>query len=331
MRTISSLISGLTVFLAAQAAYAQTDLERATARDAANNGRAAFDAGQYEKAIDSFSRAEQLVHAPPHLLFLARAQVKLGRLVAARESYLKITRETLSAKAPKAFVDAQTAAEQEQGAVDARLPSVTVVLQGAPADGVVVQMDGTTLPAAMIGIPLPADPGQHVFKASGSATGTPVTPAAGAAPTGAPAASTPASTEPVTVDSSQVKGSGLRIASYVSFGLGAVGLGVGTFFILKSSSTRSESDKIYDDCRTGNPLGKCLDPIKQSQIRSKDSDADSQGKIGVIGLVGGGVGVIAGITFLVLDASSGNKSAHQSTPHVTPVFGFRSLGLVGTF
>jgi len=78
MRRISYLVSVLTVLVSAKGALAQTDLERATARDAANSGRAAFDAGQYERAIDSFSRAESLVHAPPHLLFMARAQAKLG-------------------------------------------------------------------------------------------------------------------------------------------------------------------------------------------------------------------------------------------------------------
>jgi tetratricopeptide (TPR) repeat protein len=168
MRRIPCLVSGACVFIAAQSAFAQTDLERATARDAANNGRAAFDAGKYEKAIDYLSRAEQLVHSPTHLLFIARAQTKLGRLVAAHETYLKISRETLAANAPKAFVSAQAAAEQEQDALDDRLPSVTVTLQGATtAPDVTVQMDGTALPAAMIGIPLPTDPGEHVFKASG--------------------------------------------------------------------------------------------------------------------------------------------------------------------
>jgi len=162
------LVSGVCVFIATQSAFAQTDLERATARDAANNGRAAFDAGKYEKAIDYLSRAEQLVHSPTHLLFMARAQAKLGRLVEAHETYLKITRETLASNAPKAFVAAQDSAEQEQDALDARLPSVTVILQGATsAPDTTVQMDGTPLPAAMIGIPLPADPGEHVFKATG--------------------------------------------------------------------------------------------------------------------------------------------------------------------
>jgi hypothetical protein len=176
MRPILSLGLGVSLFVAAHAAFAQTDLERATARDAAQAGHDAFDAGQYDKAIDQFSRAEQLVHAPTHLLYLARAQAKLGKLVAAHETYLKITRETLAPKAPKAFVEAQSAAASEQPTVDARLPSITVLVKGAGASSASIEMDGTALPSAMIGIPLPADPGQHVFKASApSAASDPVT------------------------------------------------------------------------------------------------------------------------------------------------------------
>jgi tetratricopeptide (TPR) repeat protein len=370
MRIIPSLASSVFVLIAAQSAFAQTDLERATARDAANNGRSAFDAGKYEKAIDYLSRAEQLVHSPTHLLYMARAQAKLGRLVAAHETYLKITRETLASNAPKAFVAAQAAAEQEQDTINARLPSVTVTLQGATsAPDVTVQMDGTALPAAMIGIPLPADPGEHVFKASGPTIASePVTVrlaeaakqtvvltvrstgaaapavAAGAAKTSSNGATDPAAAaltapannslgteESASVDSSSGHGPGLLIASLVSFGLGAASAGVGTYYMLKSSSTRNESDQLYENCLLESGGEKCMDKDVAAEVWAKDGDADHQAKIGVVGLVGGGVGIAAGITFLIVDATRGSKSARQSTPHVTPVFGFRSIDLVGTF
>jgi hypothetical protein len=359
---ILCLASGVCVFIAAHGAFAQTDLERATARDAANNGRAAFDAGKYEKALDYLSRAEQLVHSPTHLLFMARAQAKLGRLVAAHETYLKISRETLAPNAPKAFVSAQAAAEQEQEALDSRLPSVTVALQGATTEPEIsVQMDGTALPAAMIGIPLPADPGEHVFKATGpTITSEPVTlrlaeaakqtvtltlrstgaarpVAAGAHPAGAAAATSaaaasPASGEPAPVsdtardDRSSGHGPGLLIASVVSFGLGAASASVGTYYLLESSNTRDESDKLYSDCQVAM---NCQD--FKAEIEAKDSEAKDQSKLGIVGLVGGGVGLLAGFTFLILDVSRSDKSARREGPHVTPVFGFRSVGLAGTF
>ena len=347
MRLLFSFAPGALVLLGSTVALGQTDLERATARDAANSGRAAFDSGQYEKAIDQFTRAEQLVHAPPHLLFLARSQAKLGKLVAAHETYLKITRETLKPNAPKAFNDAQLAAERELPVVDARLPYVTVTLQGAPAEGVNVDMDGTTLPAAMVGIPLPTDPGQHVFKASGSAASEPLTVTVAEAvkqsvvlelhATGAPASTAAASgagnlnvssSDPLTDDRSH--GSGLRIASYASFGIGALGLGFGTFFLLKAKSSDDDAGKLFDQCFAIDREGDC-GPIR-TEYETKDKDATSQRKIGIASTIVGGVGVAAGVTLLILDLSRSEKSTQQSTtPHVTPVFGFNSVGLLGTF
>lgn len=349
MRLLHPIVPVALVLFSSTAALAQTDLERATARDAANSGRAAFEAGQYEKAIDQFTRAEQLVHAPPHLLYLARAQAKLGKLVAAHETYLKITRETLKPNAPKAFSDAQGFAESELAAVDARLPYVTVTLQGAPADGVSVDMDGTLLPAAMIGIPLPLDPGQHVFKATGSAISEPVTvriaeaakqsivlkarPVA-AAPAVTPvaplSAGTGATNEPPPDDAGSHGTSGLRVASYVSFGVGAIGLGLGTVFLLKAKSTDEEAGKLFDQCSAAsNGTGEC--GALRDDYEAKNSDAKSQRSIGITSMIAGGVGVAAGVTFLILDASKSSSSARHTAPHVTPVFGFNSIGLVGAF
>ena len=81
------------------------------ARDLAKKGAEAFVAGNHAEALDFMTRAEALVHAPPHLLYIARAQAALGKLVAARETYLKVTREELPASAPRAFKDAQSQAK----------------------------------------------------------------------------------------------------------------------------------------------------------------------------------------------------------------------------
>ena len=370
MRRIPCLVSGICVFVATHSAFAQTDLERATARDAANNGRAAFDAGKYEKAIDYLSRAEQLVHAPTHLLYLARAQVKLGRLVAAHETYLKINRETLAANAPKAFVSAQAAAEQEQDELDARLPSVTVTLRGATkAPDTTVQMDGTPLPTAMIGIPLPADPGEHVFKAegpyivsdpitlrlteaakqtvtltlrsngtappvaaastSGSTTRPSAAPATGATTTAAaPANSLAPAPDTASVDGSSGRSPGLLVASCVTFAAGIGSAAFGAAQMIKSNDTRNASTTLFDECNANN----ACDAEDREAVRTKDNEADHQSMLGIVGLVGGGVGVAASVTLLILWANSGSSnSASQSTPHVTPVFGLNSVGLAGTF
>ena len=69
--------------------YAQTDEARAGARSLATEGATAFSDGRFKDAVELFSKAESLVHAPPHLLFIARASTKLGQFVKAREAYEK--------------------------------------------------------------------------------------------------------------------------------------------------------------------------------------------------------------------------------------------------
>jgi hypothetical protein len=146
-------------------AGAQTDHDRAAARSAADAGADAFEQGQFERSLEFFGRAEQLVHAPPHLLYMARSLVKLGRLVDAREAYLKIVNEQLPASAPKAFKSAHEQAENEIGNIETRIAYVTVTIRGGDATKAALSIDHADVPAAEQGIPLPLDPGTHLFSA----------------------------------------------------------------------------------------------------------------------------------------------------------------------
>src|ERR1043165_2423473 len=74
-------------------ASAQSDEQRAAARALALEGSRACADSRWQECVNLFQRAESVVHAPPHLLYMARAEEKLGHLVRARELYLKITRE----------------------------------------------------------------------------------------------------------------------------------------------------------------------------------------------------------------------------------------------
>src|SRR3954454_24091886 len=92
----------------ASVARAQTDDERAAARVAARQGFAAFNEGRYRDALDLLERAESVVHAPTHMLFIARSYEKMGRLVKAGETYAKLLQEQLLPNASKPFRDAKT-------------------------------------------------------------------------------------------------------------------------------------------------------------------------------------------------------------------------------
>ena len=332
-------------------AFAQSDEQRAAARELATEGAQAYQDGKYDQAVDLFTKAESLYHALPHLLFLARAQAKLGHFVKAREAYLKITRETLAAGAPQAARDAQRNASSEVSAVEAQIGRLTVTVDGREqARDLVVSVDGAPMSAVLIGVPQPIDPGEHKVEAVATGFRAPaqsVTVAPGArvpvvlkleadaaavapVPVAAPVAPEPVAATPLpppdvsgppTSDAGTSHGpNGLRIGSYVAFGVGAVGLGLGTVFLVQSAGTRSDAD---DLCTL--PNGGC-DKRFEAKVNSLDDDADSQATLGVAGLVVGGVGVAAGVTLFIL--SSQTKS---STASVVPWIGPNSAGLAGRF
>jgi hypothetical protein len=330
-----SLISG-----SVTPALAVTDEERSAARAAAGQGADAFDAGQWQNAADLFSRAEALVHSPIHLMFIGRAEAKLGHWVKAYETFNRVKREGAPADAAPAVKKAVDDASRELAQLEPQLPYVAVKVKN-PSGTVQVTMDGATVPPLLLGLMRPVDPGQHHFQATnGELSSDTVTldsqagskqtvelelkAAAAATPVAAPAAPAPTAgaATPAAGDTSTSKGgtNGLRVASYGAFGLGVVGLAAGTVFLLKAGSTQSESD---DLC----PTAPC-DPAKKDQISSKDKDAASQRTLGAVGLGVGGAAIAAGVVLFVL--SSGHEEA-ASTARVTPFIGYRTAGVVGRF
>jgi hypothetical protein len=164
-----ALAAALTVSLGlgqAAPAFAQSEMERGGAREAAKDGAKAFGEKRWADAIDLFTRAESLVHAPPHLLYIGRSAANLGQLVKARETYLKITREKLDAGAPQPFKDAQAAATKELASIEPRVPFVKIVVQPTGAKDLKVTVDDKDIPPALVGVSMPTDPGDHRLRAT---------------------------------------------------------------------------------------------------------------------------------------------------------------------
>jgi hypothetical protein len=355
----ATLVISLGMVVVEPCAWAQTDDDRAGARVAATEGVKAINEKRWADAADLFARAESLVHSPVHLLYLARAQEKLGKLVKARENYNRIIREKYGADAPDAFRQAQSSAQQEVGGLDARLAAITVKLDGEKG-AVTVTMDGEKVPPALLGLPLPVDPGTHTFVAAGTdlksepvtvtvteggkdvitltvkaAPGTlapDATPAAttpGAQPVaatpGAGAGAPPAATSapPGTESPAAPAGgsSGMKIGGYVALGVGVVGAGLGTVFLLQSQSKKSDADKLCNLPDNGCPLS------QKSNIDSLDNSYKSDGTLSVVSYAVGGAGLITGVILLV--ASSGTHT--ESTAGITPWIGYQSAGVSGRF
>lgn len=153
--------------LTARAARAEPKpAEIAAARELAKEGIKLAGAGNCAAAVEKFTRAEALYHAPTILGRLGECQVELGKLVAGTENLRKVVLEDLGPRPAKAFVAAKERAKKVLEKAEPRLAKLTIAVKG-PADGAAqVKLDGEPLAASMIGAPTPVDPGAHKVHAA---------------------------------------------------------------------------------------------------------------------------------------------------------------------
>ncbi|MFW5739056.1 MAG: tetratricopeptide repeat protein [Myxococcota bacterium] len=318
---------------------------KAGARAAANQGLEAFKAGDYEQAIDRFERANQLIRAPTHTLFLARAHEKLGHLVLARELYLELDRETLPNDAPPAFVQAQQDARAELEALEPRVPRITVDVTGGGDETVEVTVNDKPMPVALVGLERPIDPGEHRFRASSDGSkARPVTVSIeeGERKTVTLELRTLATTEPLFDDpppppaeqpTEDAGVSGTTVAGITALGVGAIGLGLGAYFIKQESDFESDADTLFKAC---NP--RVCTQSERQRIAAMDEDAATSRNMSTASFIVGGVGVASGIVLLMLapsgedDAGLSESGEHAGpSPRVQPWVGLGSAGVMGQF
>lgn len=142
-----------------------SDTERAAARDMGEKAVAAYQAGDYEKAYDLFTRAHAIVGLTTTGLYLARCLVKLDRFVEASERYVEIARIALPDDAQPLHVEAKATAQKEREALLPRIPKLRIALDEPDAADVEVTLDGVEVPKALLGVSRPVDPGEHVVAA----------------------------------------------------------------------------------------------------------------------------------------------------------------------
>jgi len=332
------LSAGLFVVAAPASAAEPTPEEVAGARAAATEGNKAYSEKRYKDSLDLFQRAESLMHAPTHLLMIARSRSQLGQLVGARESYSAITHETLAANAPKAFRDAQDAAKKELEALEPRVPTIDIKLSDPSAAGVVVTMDGTEVPAALIGIARPVDPGEHTLSARGEVVAADeksvhvdegghvdvvltlhAAPKLGGddAPKPPPKPTLPA---PEPADPT------LSYVGYAGLGVGGAGLIVGGVFLGLGFATRGDADDAYVACGSE----ACVrGRAGQKKVDELDGDANTKQTVGVIALAAGGAVAVTGLILVLVAPSDAGPDATEAS--ITPFVGPGSVGLSGTF
>jgi hypothetical protein len=113
---------------------------------------------------------------------------------------------------------------------------------------------------------------------------------------------------------------GLRIAAYAAFGVGVVGVGLGTVFGLKS---KSEYDAGNELC----PAFPCrLTAADNAKRLEHGEEGDAAKTLSIVGFAAGGVGLAAGVTLFVLSGRSKAESAR-----VEPYVGWGAAGVRGVF
>lgn len=327
----------------ARPVFSQTPEERAGARAAADQGYDAFERGEWDRALDLFGRAESLVHSPVHLLYVARSNARLNRLIEAQEAYLRVVHEPLPSAAPAAMKQAQEEATRELGELEPEIPFISIEVEGVSGtEPLEVTQDAHVLPPALVGVAHPLDPGEHTWQArSGSRQSALETrrvepgaklelklsvpepeleliapPKAQPVPPPAAPAQLPATEKPA-------GGSvGLSPWVYVGFGVAAAGLGVGTGFLLHKSNIE---DRIRHTCSDAG----CFATPDNLQ---RKSDADRAGLISAIGFTAGGVGLAGAVAlWLLAPTTAAHTQSGSGEPHVQLWLGWSAAGVQGSF
>jgi len=367
---LTAAAAALTIALTQVPAGAQSDEQRAAARALATEGATAFSEGRYKDAADMFSRAESLLHAPPHLLFFARSSAKLGQYVRAREAYLKIIKEPLAANAPAAFRDAQAAAQEELKNVEPRIARLTINIDDKDARELVVKVDGNIVPSVLVGVPQPVDPGEHRVEAQATGkraqpkavtlkdgerqqialrlepdgsvvtqpttpTGTvappPSQPAVGAEPSQSGVVTGPVAPPPDADSSQGGPKQPLRTLSYVAFGVGAVGVVGAAVSFVSAMSKQNEANDLFETCSTAVPSTCSSSSDPDAQkIGDLDKQAASRKTLGVVGIGVAAAGIGAGIALFLVSRPDTTTQTAQGV-RVEPVVGPTWLGVRGTF
>jgi hypothetical protein len=134
---------------------------RMAARELALSGAEAFDRQDYATALDRFQRAESLFKVPSIAVMVARCLARTGRVVESVDKYEETLRMPLDAAAPEAFQRAVADATAEVEAVRARVPRLELHMPADAPPEARVLLDDKAVPAALLGVPIPLNPGPH--------------------------------------------------------------------------------------------------------------------------------------------------------------------------
>lgn len=309
---VCRIVVFLWLVLLATSAGAQGTREQA--RSLGREGVALYNQGRWKEAHDKLREADRLHHAPTLVLYMARCQRNLGKLLGARDAFESIANESLPKNAPEQFRDAKETAVRELEVLRRQIPSVMVTVRDLP--GAAVSIDGDAVKPEALARPIELDPGWHVVSAEaagGAKAQANVTLEEGesAVPVELrPAAAQPAKPrKPKKSGDEGDDGASLLAPALVSFVLGAAGLAVG---IATGVMARSKADEVKSRCNGEH----CLE--RDAELAN---DAKTFAHVSTAGFVVAGVGIAAGVVLLLVPVGGDAKTALAVRPD-----GFEILG-----
>lgn len=323
--TLTALGLALSV-LASRPAGAQSPPKRdeaahTAARVLGDAGVELYQKGDYSGALEKFRQAQALANVPTLGLRVARCLDKLGHLFEAKQAYEETAALTLEAGAPAAQKTAQEQARTELGALNARIPKLSIVVKGADASAIEVAVDGQPVPSAELTKRAVTLGAHHVEGRRGdekvvvdaeAAEGQSVQVVLVFA---APAAPTPAPIAPPPAEDTAPAGSH-RTLAFAALGLGVVGVGVGA---ITGAVALGKQSNLDGAC----PNSSC--PAAWADYIS------SYNQLRAVSIVGFGVGVLglgAGVALLLTSPSA---KPSPSARRIEPWIGANMAGAKGTF
>ncbi len=306
------------VLVASAPARAQT-IDAPAAQALFEEGRSAFEAGEFTKACAKFAESQRLDPGAGTLINLAACREKLNQLAGAWEAW-----QGALAALPKGDPRRPEVARRAD-AIESRVPKLVIELApGAPPDCLIVR-DGVRLGRPALGVAIPVDAGAHKVEVSADGRKTrefSVTLAEGATEklvvepgeAMAPVDVAPLGPEPSPKPSppkrdrrpSPVAHQDNTLA-FVLLGVGGVSLGAS---VVTGLMTLSRKNQLDDHCTSVNGTRRC---------DQQGLDAASSGKtLGAISTVTFAVGAVAATAGVYLLLSSGKDSTAvgaNAAPH----------------
>lgn len=336
-RSFAAAAAFVTIGSLASTAHGQEDASAtAAARAIGTEGLRLAESGNCKDAVDKLDRAEKLHHAPTTLQKLGECQLQAGKIVLGLEALRRVARETLPADAPPVFQAAKQRAQLllDQNAGKVAQLHVTVTLPAGVTP--VVTVDGEAVPAALVDVDRPTDPGSHVVEATapgyrkasqtvtlkeGERSALTLAPEAEPnAPAPVAQATGTTTTEPAK-PTSPPSAKTTRTVAYALYGAGAAGLLVGTIF---GAVALGKKGGLNDDCDE-QPDGTRL-CTRGDRTADDRTSLKTYATVSTVGFVVGGAGVVGGTIALLF-----SRSAAKGGPVGGLQIGPTSVGYRGSF